>query len=83
MGNTPVNKRIEMVDEFNDTEDIKVFLISLKVGGTGLNLTSVDVVIHYDPWMQERKEKLSKDVLSTEETFISKMTKEEILDLFE
>ena len=83
MGNTPVNKRIEMVDEFNDNEDIKVFLISPKAGGTGLNLTSVDVVIHYDPWMQERKEKLSKDVLSTEETFISKMTKEEILDLFE
>lgn len=83
MGNTPVNKRIEMVDEFNDNEDIKVFLISPKAGGTGLNLTSADVVIHYDPWMQERKEKLSKDVLSTEETFISKMTKEEILDLFE
>ena len=33
--------------------------------------------------MQERKEKLSKDVLSTEETFINKMSKEEILDLFE
>ena len=33
--------------------------------------------------MQERKEKLSKDVLSIEETFINKMTKEEILDLFE
>ena len=33
--------------------------------------------------MQERKEKLSKDVLSTEETFINKMSKEEILNLFE
>ena len=33
--------------------------------------------------MQERKEKLSKDVLSTEETFINKMSKEDILDLFE
>ncbi len=122
VGNTPVNKRIEMVDEFNNNENIKVFLISLKAGGTGLNLTSADVVIHYDPWwnlssenqatdrayrigqknsvqvyklitsnsieekinkMQERKEKLSKDILSTEETFINKMSKEDILDLFE
>ena len=33
--------------------------------------------------MQEKKEKIPKDVLSTEETFINKMTKEEILDLFE
>ena len=33
--------------------------------------------------MQERKEKLSKDILSTEETFINKMSKEDILDLFE
>ncbi len=122
VGDTPVSKRIEMVDEFNNNESIKVFLISLKAGGTGLNLTSADVVIHYDPWwnvssenqatdrayrigqknsvqvyklitsnsieekinkMQERKEKLSKDVLSTEETFINKMSKDEILDLFE
>ena len=122
IGNTPVNKRIEMVDEFNNSNDVKVFLISLKAGGTGLNLTSADVVIHYDPWwnvssenqatdrayrigqknsvqvyklitnnsieekinqMQERKQKLSENVLSTEETFINKMSKEEILDLFE
>lgn len=122
VGNTPVSKRIEMVDEFNNNENIKVFLISLKTGGTGLNLTSADVVIHYDPWwnissenqatdrayrmgqknsvqvyklitsnsieekinkMQERKEKISKDILSTEETFISKLSKEDILDLFE
>ena len=121
VGDTPVSKRIEMVDEFNNNELVKVFLISLKAGGTGLNLTSADVVIHYDPWwnisnenqatdrayrigqknsvqvyklitnnsieekinkMQERKEKLSQDVLSTEETFINKMSKEEILDLF-
>lgn len=122
VGDTPVSKRIEMVEEFNNNESVKVFLISLKAGGTGLNLTSADVVIHYDPWwnvssenqatdrayrigqknsvqvyklitcdsieekinkMQERKEKLSKDVLSTEETFVNKMSKEEILDLFE
>ena len=48
-GATPKEKRIEMVKAFNRNE-IPVFLISLKAGGTGLNLTGADVVIHYDPW---------------------------------
>ena len=38
-----------MVNDFN-TGNIPVFLISLKAGGTGLNLTGADMVIHYDPW---------------------------------
>ena len=38
-----------MVKAFNHN-DIPVFLISLKAGGTGLNLTGADVVIHYEPW---------------------------------
>ena len=38
-----------MVSAFN-TGDVPVFLISLKAGGTGLNLTGADIVIHYDPW---------------------------------
>ena len=48
-GATPKEQRIRMVHEFNDG-DVPVFLISLKAGGTGLNLTGADVVIHYDPW---------------------------------
>ena len=48
-GKTPAAQRLEMVDEFNNG-DCQVFLISLKAGGTGLNLTGADVVIHYDPW---------------------------------
>lgn len=48
-GDTPKEKRISMVNEFNHN-DVQVFLISLKAGGTGLNLTGADVVIHYDPW---------------------------------
>jgi len=40
---------MEMTDRFNDGER-DIFLISLKAGGTGLNLTGADVVIHYDPW---------------------------------
>lgn len=42
-------KRQEQIDRFN-TGETEVFLISLKAGGVGLNLTTADVVIHYDPW---------------------------------
>ena len=49
-GSTKANKRVEMVKEFNESEDLKIFLISLKAGGTGLNLTSSDLVLHFDPW---------------------------------
>ena len=48
-GETPKEKRTELVEEFN-RGDVPVFLISLRAGGTGLNLTGADVVIHYDPW---------------------------------
>lgn len=48
-GSTPSHKRLELVDQFN-TGNVPVFLISLKAGGVGLNLTSADIVIHYDPW---------------------------------
>ena len=47
---TPSSTMAELVDEFNENNEIKVFLISLKAGGTGLNLTGADMVIHYDPW---------------------------------
>ena len=49
-GSTKANKRVKMVNEFNESEDLKIFLISLKAGGTGLNLTSSDLVLHFDPW---------------------------------
>jgi len=48
-GATPAADRIDMVNRFNQGER-ELFLISLKAGGTGLNLTGADVVIHYDPW---------------------------------
>ncbi|WP_099467377.1 DEAD/DEAH box helicase [Konateibacter massiliensis] len=48
-GKTPKARRYQMVEEFN-RDNTKVFLISLKAGGTGLNLTGADIVIHYDPW---------------------------------
>ncbi len=48
-GATPKEQRLRLVREFNEGST-PVFLISLKAGGTGLNLTGADVVIHYDPW---------------------------------
>ena len=49
-GDTSNEERIKLVEEFNNNEDVKVFLISLKAGGTGLNLVGADTVIHLDPW---------------------------------
>lgn len=48
-GETSKEKRLQLVKAFNQDE-VPVFLISLKAGGVGLNLTGADVVIHYDPW---------------------------------
>lgn len=120
-GSTKVDERLQLVDEFNQNEDIKVFLISLKAGGTGLNLIGADMVIHYDPWwnvssenqatdrayrigqknnvqvyklitkdtieekiyeLQQRKKELTDNILNTETTFISRLSKEEIMELF-
>ena len=120
-GETKIDERIQLVDDFNKDSNVKIFLISLKAGGTGLNLTGADMVIHYDPWwnlsaenqatdrayrigqknnvqvyklitsnsieekiqeLQEKKAKLIDDVLDTKQTFISKLSKDEIMELF-
>lgn len=120
-GQTKVGERIKLVDEFNENENLKVFLISLKAGGTGLNLIGADMVIHYDPWwnlsaenqatdrtyrigqkknvqvyklitqnsieekiyeLQQKKARLIDNMLSTKETFLNKLSKEEIMNLF-
>ena len=121
-GATKVDERIDLVDEFNENPNIKVFLISLKAGGTGLNLTGADMVIHYDPWwnlstenqatdrayrigqknnvqvyklitknsieekiyeLQQKKAELIDNMLSTKTSFINKLSKEDIMKLFE
>ena len=121
-GATKVDERIELVDEFNENKEIKVFLISLKAGGTGLNLTGADMVIHYDPWwnvstenqatdrayrigqknnvqvyklitknsieekiyeLQAKKASLANTMLDTKTSFINKLSKEDIMKLFE
>ncbi|MGN0072127.1 MAG: DEAD/DEAH box helicase [Atopobiaceae bacterium] len=59
-GSTPKKKRLELVDEFN-SNDVPVFLISLKAGGTGLNLTGASIVIHADPWWNAAAERQATD----------------------
>lgn len=121
-GQTKVGERIDLVDEFNENKEIKIFLISLKAGGTGLNLIGADMVIHYDPWwnlsaenqatdrtyrigqkhnvqvyklitknsieekiyeLQQRKAQLVDHMLgNTQPTFINKLSKEDIIELF-
>lgn len=48
-GKTPNNQRMNLIERFNH-DDTNVFLLSLRAGGTGINLTGADTVIHYDPW---------------------------------
>ena len=120
-GATKTSDRLALTEQFNQ-DDTKVFLISLKAGGTGLNLTGADVVIHYDPWwnmsaqnqatdrahrlgqdktvqvfklmvkntieeriqvLQEQKRDLTEAIVKEGETFISKLSTEELSALFE
>lgn len=59
-GSTDAKDRMEMVNRFNNKER-PIFLISLKAGGTGLNLTGADMVIHYDPWWNPAVEDQATD----------------------
>ena len=60
-GGVSSKSRINMVDDFNLRKDTKVFLITLKAGGTGLNLASADVVIHLDLWWNPQAENQATD----------------------
>jgi len=60
-GQTPPEQRKEKVNRYNTDESIPIFLISLKAGGTGLNLTGADYVIHYDPWWNPAVEAQATD----------------------
>ena len=123
-GSITAKERLKLVEEFNESIEPQVFLISLKAGGTGLNLTSAKFVMHMDPWwnpaiedqatdrahrigqkdivevikliakdtieeniikLQEDKREIVNSVISDESlniNNISKLTNEEILDLF-
>lgn len=59
-GSTKAEDRMKLVHSFN-SGDKAIFLISLKAGGTGLNLTGADMVIHYDPWWNPAVEDQATD----------------------
>ncbi len=83
-GATPKEQRLRLVNEFNH-DDVPVFLISLKAGGTGLNLIGADIVIHYDPWWNlavqnqatDRAHRIGQTKVVTEYKLIAKNTIEE------
>lgn len=120
-GSTPKEERASLTSRFN-SDKTNVFLISLKAGGTGINLTGADIVIHYDPWwnvsaqnqatdrahrigqknsvqvykliakdtieekilkLQRDKMKLADSVITDGEGIISKMSRDEIMALFD
>ena len=60
-GATPPKNRQAEVDRYNNSPGIPVFLISLKAGGTGLNLTGADTVVHFDPWWNPAVEAQATD----------------------
>ncbi|MEZ5496092.1 MAG: DEAD/DEAH box helicase [Gammaproteobacteria bacterium] len=59
-GSTPSNKRGQLIEEFQKG-NTDVFLISLKAGGAGINLTRADTVIHFDPWWNPAAESQASD----------------------
>ena len=60
-GGVPASKRMEMVDAFQNDPNAEVFVLSLKAGGTGLNLTAASAVIHYDLWWNPAVEDQASD----------------------
>lgn len=60
-GDTPAKRRVELAKEFNENEAKKVMLVSLKAGGTGLNLQGADIVVHLDPWWNLASEEQATD----------------------
>ena len=60
-GSVKGKMRMEYVEDFQNNPDTKVFLIMLRSGGTGLNLTAADVVIHLDLWWNPQAENQATD----------------------
>jgi superfamily II DNA or RNA helicase len=60
-GSMTASARQEEIDRFQNTSEVPLFLLSLKAGGTGLNLTGADTVIHFDPWWNPAAEAQATD----------------------
>ena len=120
-GSTKATDRQKAVADFQANDEVKIFLISLKAGGVGLNLTAADYVYMVDPWwnpateqqaidrthrigqqksvfayklickdsieekilqLQQKKKSLSADLISDENGFVKKLTKDDVAYLF-
>ena len=120
-GSSTINEREKAITSFQNDDTCRVFIISLKAGGVGLNLTAADYVYIVDPWwnpaveqqaidrthrigqtknifayrmictdtvedkiiqLQEKKKALAKDLISDEESFVKKLTRDDIEYLF-
>ncbi len=120
-GSSTINEREKAITNFQNDEKCRVFVISLKAGGVGLNLTAADYVYIVDPWwnpaveqqaidrthrigqtknifayrmictetvedkiiqLQEKKKSLARDLISDEESFVKKLTRDDIEYLF-
>ena len=87
-GGTPVGKRQGLVDSFQQTQGSAFFVLSLKAGGTGLNLTAANHVIHFDRWWNpavenqatDRAYRIGQDRKVLVHKMISKGTIEEKID---
>jgi SNF2 family DNA or RNA helicase len=82
--------RVEVCEHFNNDNSIPVFLISLKAGGTGLNLTGADTVVHFDPWWNPAVEAQATDrthrigqkkVVTSIKLIVCDTVEERVLDL--
>ncbi|MEZ4804452.1 MAG: DEAD/DEAH box helicase [Bacteroidia bacterium] len=121
-GNVPAMERKQLVDKFQTGSEAAIFLISLKAGGTGLNLTAADYVFLLDPWwnpaverqamdrthrigqdkpvfvykfitkdtieekivnLQQKKQKVSDDLLDTEQHFVNNLQEDTLKNLLE
>jgi SNF2 family DNA or RNA helicase len=60
-GATEADDRLSMAESFNTKNDVNVMLVSLKAGGTGLNLHGADIVLHLDPWWNVAAEEQATD----------------------
>ena len=121
-GQSSQKNRQASVKNFQENKNVRVFLISLKAGGTGINLTAADYVYIFDPWWnpavenqaidrcyrigqdkkviayrmickntieekimryQEKKRKVASEIITTDDSFVKNLKKEDIVDLFE
>ena len=121
-GQSSQKNRQASVKNFQENKNVRVFLISLKAGGTGINLTAADYVYIFDPWWnpavenqaidrcyrtgqdkkviayrmickntieekimryQDKKRKVASEIITTDDSFVKNLKKEDIVDLFE